>query len=535
MIERLVENWLDNAGERGYETPFAQLLTLEGHRVLQGPVHHPFEHGKDIVTIAPDGAACAFQLKGPDLRRIVDFEAIQGQLLALVTTAISHAGIGTPRRPDRVYLVTNGVLTPPVRDRLERFNIGNVALGGPTIEPVEREHLLSRFIAAHGDYLPQHLPDLRTLLELYYAEPTTLFPASSFAEYVTALMPFPPSQPSAPNRRHAVTSAALLTAYAARSWTQAENHLCTAQAWLTYCITLLRFAEVRQLDDAEWTPSYDLALEAARASLASLSKEAAEAPDLALPDLTEGRFYPSRVLLVCGYLSAYWLSERTFGPVDGSITDRVRQVLLRESDRAKIVGECDVPAFFEISCALGQLGVILSAEHRMLGLASVLASVNRRHSTEALPDPYHDVEQVLMNRVAGDSDFEGEEFDGRSYMLHVAVDWIARRLWRRGLASMWPAITRIQLLEFRPSVPERYLAPRDDEGVLATWFVGQPQSWADLLASARTKDYSVLPGVLRQHRELIPYLPLLFPYRFTATLAAAVDALASAPRDPDVL
>ena len=90
-------------------------------------------------------------------------------------------------------------------------------------------------------------------------------------------------------------------------------------------------------------------------------------------------------------------------------------------------------------------------------------------------------------------------------------------------------------MEFRPSAPDRYLAPEDDDGVLATWFAGQPQSWAALLASARTKDYSVLPPVLLQHREVIPYLPLLFPYRFTATLAAAVDALTDGPRDPDVL
>ena len=90
-------------------------------------------------------------------------------------------------------------------------------------------------------------------------------------------------------------------------------------------------------------------------------------------------------------------------------------------------------------------------------------------------------------------------------------------------------------MEFRPSAPDRYLAPKDDDGVLAEWFAGQPQSWAALLASARTKDFSVLPPVLRKHREMIPYLPLLFPYRFTAILAAAVDALTHGPRDPDVL
>jgi hypothetical protein len=63
VIERLIENWLVNAGERGFETAFAQILASEEHTILQGPVHHPFEHGKDILTISPNGELHAYQLK----------------------------------------------------------------------------------------------------------------------------------------------------------------------------------------------------------------------------------------------------------------------------------------------------------------------------------------------------------------------------------------------------------------------------------------------------------------------------------------
>ena len=171
------------------------------------------------------------------------------------------------------------------------------------------------------------------------------------------------------------------------SWTQAENHLCTAQAWLTFCVTLLRFAEVRQLAETEWRTSYDLALEVARASLASLSKEAADAPDLAVPGLTEGLFYRSRALLVCGYLSGYWLSERTLGRVDKPITDRVRLVLRREAFTPSSSESVTFQRFFELSCALGQLGDILPAEYRMLALASQLATANKRHCAGSAAGP----------------------------------------------------------------------------------------------------------------------------------------------------
>ena len=77
MIERLIENWLTSAGERGYEVAFAQLLASEEHRVIQGPVHHPHEHGKDILTFSANGELHAYQLKGPDLVKLRDFENLQ--------------------------------------------------------------------------------------------------------------------------------------------------------------------------------------------------------------------------------------------------------------------------------------------------------------------------------------------------------------------------------------------------------------------------------------------------------------------------
>ena len=113
MIERLIENWLTDARERDYEVPFAQLLALEGHQIIQAPVHHPCEHGKDIISLNARGELNAFQLKGPKLVRLADFEEITPQLLALSAGAITHPNVNPSRRADQVYLVTNATLTPP--------------------------------------------------------------------------------------------------------------------------------------------------------------------------------------------------------------------------------------------------------------------------------------------------------------------------------------------------------------------------------------------------------------------------------------
>jgi hypothetical protein len=98
---------------------------------------------------------------------------------------------------------------------------------------------------------------------------------------------FPPQSLPSPSVGRAVASAALLTSYAASNWTRSENHLSVAQAWLAACITLLRFAAVQQLDRQIWSSTYEIAFEAARVSLAALSKEAAEAMDLVVPDIVQ--------------------------------------------------------------------------------------------------------------------------------------------------------------------------------------------------------------------------------------------------------
>jgi hypothetical protein len=66
MNERLVEDWLTKANERSFQTPFAQSLLADGMQVVRVG-HSPHEHGKDIIAIASDGRAHAYQLKTGDL------------------------------------------------------------------------------------------------------------------------------------------------------------------------------------------------------------------------------------------------------------------------------------------------------------------------------------------------------------------------------------------------------------------------------------------------------------------------------------
>lgn len=524
MLERLVENWLASVGEIGYQVPFTQMLMAEGHRVLQGPVHHPFEHGKDIITIDPQKRISAFQLKGPDeISDLKGLELYQGQLDALAMAAISHPSVGAPRLPDRVYVVTNGVLRPEVRDRLNQISAGNVDRRLPPLEYIERDHLVSRFLTVHGQYLPSAPASFRRLVELYSDDGLGPLPTQRLLSFLEDSLPFTGAT-SPTGIQRAIASAALLTAYALRGWEASANHLAVAQGWLVYALVVLRLAEERSAPTKRWGPSFALAFSTAQAALERLLTEASERDDLIIPDLAEGAFYGTRALLVCGYASALLLAERILG-VPESSRPALTTLLRREFKYARVLGESAAPLLFSIATALSFLESSLVGEAIIEGYARGLLLKNQPGAKDALADPYHPIEEVLARSLELDIDEQSSEerFDGRAFTARVSIEWLARRLRRQSVASLWTSYTRLVTCEFVPSSATRMLTIGDDEGNLDMRVPKQPGSWKDLRDEALLVDKAALPTVLWQHPEVLPFLPLLLPPRFTSSLARAID------------
>ena len=123
MLERVVENWLDNASEKSYQKPFCYILAADGYSVVHISRHCGMELGKDIIAKAPDGVYCAFQLKSAEKGNISlkEWRKINAQLFDLVTTSISHPSVNTTKH-HRSYLVTNGNLTEEVQEAINKLN-----------------------------------------------------------------------------------------------------------------------------------------------------------------------------------------------------------------------------------------------------------------------------------------------------------------------------------------------------------------------------------------------------------------------------
>lgn len=520
MLARIVDNWLTSAGELGYQAPFTQLIAAEGYRVLHAPVHHPYEHGKDIVAVSSGGALHAFQLKGGDIG-LSELEKIQGQLFALAGTAISYPGIEPPRRPDRVHLVTNGRLTAPARDRLSAFNDANRGVGFPPIETIERDQLVGRFVAANGDYFPAEPEDINRFLEIFLSDGRGSVDKQRVAAFFDAYST--KDRKTTPlGWQRSISSAVLLAAYLSAPWQRHENYLGVAEVWLVLAASILHIAERESLDDERWELSYLLALEAARSALRDLMTEAYTAEDLITPHLAEGLVYPTRAGVVCGYCSALFLSQRVDGDAE-SLAAELKALLLREQPFIQIAGEAGVPLILAIATAAELLGEPVMGGFMISRIAQELATANQPKSADAVADPYHSIDEVLLHGVGGQTRLDDEDFSGEVYTLHVLIDWLARRDYRGQAAKLWPNVSRLHFCEFRPKTPAGVLAHDDPGGKLATWALPQPTRWSYVQEAAKSVREASLPMTLWRRLEFIPFLSLVYPYRLTADVAKALD------------
>jgi hypothetical protein len=144
----------------------------------------------------------------------------------------------------------------------------------------------------------------------------------------------------------------------------------------------------------------------------------------------------------------------------------------------------------------------------------------------ALADPYHRFNDILLASLDEEGIEEG--FDGHAYTLHLALDWLTRRNLRPVIEAMWPQLSKLALCEFQCSAPVKMLSStRDEDGQLHTWQPAAPESWARLYEKASSVDERALPMELWQHAEMIPYLGLLLPFRFTSPIAKALDYFAT--------
>ena len=231
---------------------------------------------------------------------------------------------------------------------------------------------------------------------------------------------------------------------------------------------------------------------------------------------------------VCGLVSALTVSERIEFGVHRADRGVAGQLVLRELDCLRVLGEVQAPDYFLSILAVGEAGNYRVATSMLFRWLNSVAAANQAGSTTALPDPYHSVGRILHDRlppkgaVLADKDFAGS-----AYTVHIGVRWAVRRLWRQTLHARWRNVSRISHCSFEPSAPSDYLAHRTSRGELKSWFYPTPTSWPTLRSEAEECDFSPLPRVLLKCPEFVPFFCLSLPHRFNSRVADLLDQLVS--------
>ena len=111
MNERVIENWLTNANELSFTIPFAQLLALNGHRIVQVVGKKAtLEQGKDIISVDEKGVVHCYQLKGGDITLFKWRGEVKPEVDAMTDISPKHPGLNGEPNDWECHLVFNGEL-----------------------------------------------------------------------------------------------------------------------------------------------------------------------------------------------------------------------------------------------------------------------------------------------------------------------------------------------------------------------------------------------------------------------------------------
>lgn len=519
MIERVVENWLTNANERQFQIPFCQMLAAEGETVVYISPHGQREQGKDVITIAKDKVPCCYQLKGGRVA-LSDWRKYYGEVNELVIYPISHPSIHSKQK-HRSYFVTNGTVADPVLGAIESANRAWMGFGAKKLRLIAKDELVSRFVKAHGTYLPRDPDDFRKLLNLIARDGHEPFATGEYVQFIESLLPIRTSaRPTNKEVARAVSSAVLLTSYAAQHCERENNHWALFQAWVMAASYILSIAQKFKVAKKWWVGSLELAELAAIRALESLLQECKENRRFFTTGnaLTDAPFYGPRIVILCGLLACLNLYRRI---TKKSVDFWIYEFLVEYLPKIKVWGEASIPFLWAAALEVEHYGNHRLAEGLIFQLLTTVVEVNAPRKGAALPNPYWGPEAAV--RLGLELDTPGrEEFNGASYTAEPLIDFLVRRMLRRSLSLIWEKITHISFAEFSATSEWEWFRWRAEHGSLTTSIPKAPESWTRLQDHVADEPARV-PSLLKARPELAVLLTLALPHRFTCGSAALVE------------
>lgn len=521
MHERLLENWLISVNEKSFQIPFCQLLIGEGYQVVHISRHGPFESGKDILAIDPDGIPCAFQLKGSTGKiSQKEWAKYVDQAVRLVEIPIVHPSIDESK-PRKVFFVTNGELDEEVRLEISDRNRGWERRELPILTTIVKGELLSRFLKLHNNLWPKELVAYKDLLELYLEDGRGYLDKPKLAEFLQNTS-FVADMAYKTEQVRSLSSLALITQYALHPFVEKKNYVAIIEGWVIYLATLIAFTTKHEIQENLWRPNFELALAEIDQAFADLIDLVQEREYLIEGNpMVDSPFYRGRITWLMGLVSAYALWKKLFGKKWDEA--KAYAFVFNNQKYAYLWGEAAMPQLLSISWYLRSCGI----EHRSSGLVNAMAQgickVNVDADEIGLADPYHGIGEVVLSNAGLSDVLQKENFKGRSYALESIVHLLVRWQWRGILEDLWPKISKIDFVEYKTNNTWEFCLWHTENGKLTVHQPKFPQSWKELTDEANKIDKTYLPKILLENPAIFLMFLIVYPHRITKDVIKSLD------------
>jgi hypothetical protein len=530
VLEKLLENWLDSAGERTYQPSFVQMLAAQGYCVLHSTRHCSLEYGKDVLAIAPDGVPCAFQLKGHPggSLGLREFRSdVQQQIIQMISQPIVY-----PRIPEgiahRSYLVSNGYFEEEVHRAVDDLNRGPYL---SKLALIGRGQLLSWANDLGASLWPSEMDNIRELLEVFLLNGQDILPLPRLASILEEIFTLRPADVPLkyPQFEKAIASAALLTCVATHNFERENNHFALASGWCFFVVSAIASNRRTNYEISEkCKTSLKLAEQKVKDSLVALWGEMQERKELIEGNaLAEPEIYRWRYTLLCGLMSVLWFfPERT-----SEDTERKRAIaewLDRRHDYLYLWGEAAIPCLIALQFFRRSICSRQNYDQELVEIFQAVVSLNQAGSEHALADPYYSFEEVGrvlygLNPTDASSALKEDTFAGSSYSAELLLHLMVRYNLKKACQDMWPNFNRLCHKRFVPSEAWLYGVYKCNKGVEETRQYPPQYTWEKLVEEANIDKCEYIP----EHLAALPHLLLLWviiaPHRLTTEVVKILD------------
>jgi len=531
VLEKLLENWLDSAGERTYQASFVQMLAAQGYCVLHSTRHCSLEFGKDVIAIAPDGVPCAFQLKGHPGGRLglSEFRSeLQQQIIQLISQPIVFPGI-PEGLAHRSFLVSNGYFDEEVHRAVDDLNRGPYL---SKLSLIGRGQLITWTNDLGTSLWPSEMRNIRELLEVFLLDGRDILPIKRLASMLEEIFALRLSDTplKAPQLERAMPSGALLTGIATHHFAKEDNHFAVASAWCHFVVSAIASHQRSNLQmNVKSKGSLFLAEQAVKDSLVALWHEVQDRKDLIEGNaLAEPEVYRWRYTLLCGLFSILW-----FFPESSSDDEERRHAIAewmnRSHDYLYLWGEAAIPCFLALQLFHRSTDTSGRPDQELVSLFQAVLASNQTGSEHALPDPYYNFEDVgraLYGLKATDasSALKEETFAGSSYSAELLLQLMARYNLKQPCQDLWPYFNRLCHKRFVPAQAWQYGLLKGTEGVEETRQYPSEYTWGKLCEESSIETCEYLPEGLSAKPHLLLFWLIIAPHRLTSDVARVLDA-----------